>query len=99
MELELLPLVFGGIAVLLGAALVADGWIPDSAPRMAERRRRARVERDRTGEIGIGIGIVAVGAALIGRDAWRYGTVAVLVGVALVLSGPCATSATCASAS
>lgn len=87
MELELLPVIFGGVAVLCGAALVADGWIPDSAPRVAERRRRARAERDRVGEVAIGAGIVALGAALIGRDAWRFGTVAVLVGVALVLVG------------
>ncbi len=87
MELELLPVVFGGIAVLVGAALVADGWIPDSAPRVAERRRRAREERDRAGELAIGAGIVALGAALIGRDAWRFGTVAVLAGIALVLFG------------
>jgi hypothetical protein len=81
-RLELLPLVLGALVVLGGLALIVDARLPDSAPRIAERRRRARTERDRPGEAWIGGGIVAVGAALIGRDDWPWGNVAVLVGVA-----------------
>lgn len=35
----------------------------------------------------MGAGMAAMAAALIGRDTWKFGTVAVLVGVALVLAG------------
>lgn len=87
MPLELVPLVLAGLVALIGLGLVADGWLPDSAPRIDERRRRARAERDRAGEILIGLGMLALAAALAGRDVWRWGTVAVLVGVALLLVG------------
>lgn len=87
MRLELLPLVFGALVALGGLALVADSYLPDSAPRVEERRRRARTERDRRGELFIGLGLVAVAAALIGRDGWAYGNVAILAGVAALLYG------------
>jgi hypothetical protein len=86
-RLELLPIIFGVLVGLGGLALVVDGYLPDSAPRVDERRRRARTERSRPGEIAIGAGLVAVAAALVGRDAWRFGTVAVLLGIALVAIG------------
>jgi hypothetical protein len=87
MTLELVPLVLGAVVGLVGLGLVADGWLPDSAPRVAERRRRARAERDCTGEIFIGLGLLALAAALAGGDVWRWSTVAVLVGVALFAAG------------
>lgn len=87
MRLELLPLIVGCVVVLAGLALLADAYLPDSPPRVEERRRRARAERDRSGEGAIGIGVVALGAALIGRDGWRFGNVAVLAGVACLLYG------------
>jgi hypothetical protein len=87
MSLELVPLVLGVLVALVGLGLVADGWLPDSAPRVAERRRRARAERDCGGEVLIGLGLIALAAALAGRDVWRFGTVAVLVGVALLVAG------------
>lgn len=87
MSLELVPLVLAAIVGLLGLGLVADGWLPDSAPRVEERRRRARAERDCTGEILIGLGLLALAAALAGRDSWRWSTVAVLVGVTLLAVG------------
>jgi hypothetical protein len=86
-RLELLPVIFGILVGLAGLGLIADGYFPDSAPRVAERRRRARAERNRMGEIAIGAGLMALAAALVGRDAWRYGTLAVLAGVALVAVG------------
>jgi hypothetical protein len=87
MSIELVPLVLGALVALVGLGLVADGWLPDSAPRMAERRRRARAERNRGGEVLIGLGLLALAAALAGRDVWRFSTVAVLVGVALLVVG------------
>ena len=87
MRLELLPLIVGALVALVGLALVVDGWLPDRAPQLPERRRRPRAERDRPGEMLIGAGAIALAAALVGRDAWRWGTVAVLVGMALVAVG------------
>ncbi|MGZ8470348.1 MAG: hypothetical protein ACXW61_12180 [Gemmatirosa sp.] len=87
MSLELVPLVLGALVALVGLGLVADGWLPDSAPRLTERRRRARAERDGGGEALIGLGLIALAAALAGRDVWRWSTVAVLLGVALLVAG------------
>ena len=87
MRIELIPIILGVLVGLAGLGLIADGYLPDSAPRMEERRRRARAERNRAGEMAIGAGLVALAAALVGRDAWRFGTLAVLAGVALVAVG------------
>jgi hypothetical protein len=83
----MLPLILGVLVALGGVSLLADARLPDSAPRVAERRRRQRTERSRAGEAWIGIGLLAVGAALIGRDGWRWGNVAVLVGVVCLAAG------------
>lgn len=87
MRLELIPLVLGVLVALVGLALAADSYLPDSAPRIAERRRRQRAERERAGEAWIGVGLIAIAAALIGRDAWAWGNVAVLLGVACLAYG------------
>ena len=87
MALETVPLLLGAVVALLGLGLVADGSLRDSDVRVAERRRRARTDRSRPGEVLIGLGLLALAAALVGRDAWRWGTVAVLAGVALQLAG------------
>lgn len=87
MRLELIPLIIGILVALGGLALVADSRLADSEVRTEERRRRARTERDRLGEASIGIGIAALGAALIGRDAWAYGNIAVIAGVACLAFG------------
>ena len=87
MELELVPLVMGALVALVGFGLVADGLLADSELRVAERRRRARAERSRGGEVLIGLGMLALAAALAGRDLWRWGTVAVLAGIVFLLVG------------
>lgn len=86
MKIETFPLVIGALLALLGLALVLDARLPDRAPRM-ERRRRARRERSRGGELAIGLGVIAMGAAVAGRDTWRYSILATLVGALLVLLG------------
>ena len=86
-RLEMVPLVLGALVALLGLGLVADGWLPDGTVVRTERRRRVRAERDRGGEVTIGIGVICLGAALIGRDTWRFGTVAVMAGTVLILVG------------
>jgi hypothetical protein len=87
MELELVPLVMGVLVALVGLGLIADGLLDDSEVRVAERRRRARAERSRAGEALIGAGMLALAAALAGRDLWRWSTVAVLAGIAFLLTG------------
>ena len=87
MRLETLPLILGALVALVGIGLFADAYLPDSAPRVEERRRRQRAERDRQGEAWIGVGLVAISASLFGRDAWAWGNVAVLAGVACLAYG------------
>lgn len=86
MRIETIPLIIGGLIALLGLGLVLDARLPDRAPGK-ERRRRARRERSRGGELLIGLGVIAMGAAVAGRDTWRYSILATLAGALLVLMG------------
>lgn len=91
MRLEQLPIVFGILIMLIGVGLIADAWLADDHPIRRERRRRRRAERSRTGEALFGVASILVGAALIGRDTWRYETLSVLIAgllmvVAIVLN-------------
>ena len=86
MRLETLPLVLGALIGVVGVLLVWDAWAPDDLIAN-ERRRRPRLERDRPGETFVGLGAVAMAAALIGRDTWRWNTIAVIVGTVLLLVG------------
>lgn len=86
MRLEMLPLVIGALIGLVGLMLVWDAWAPiDVVSR--ERRRRPRRERDRGGEALVGLGAIALAGAWLGRDTWRWDTVAVIVGTLLLLIG------------
>ena len=87
MRLEYIPIIIGALIALGGVALVADAWMPDSSPRVEERRRRERAERHRGGEAVIGLGIVALGAAIMGRDVWRGSLWAVGIGGVLLMVG------------
>ena len=87
MSLESIPLVLGVLVLLAGLALVVDGCAADQAGRVLERRRRARAERSRPGEVAVGVGLLLVGAALVGGDQWRWATVAVFAGAGLLLVG------------
>jgi protein-S-isoprenylcysteine O-methyltransferase Ste14 len=71
MRLELLPIIFGALVALAGVGLIADAWLPDRDLLLQrERRRRMRAERNRSGEAVVGLAVILIGAALIGRDAW-----------------------------
>ena len=87
MRLEWLPIIFGAIIAIGGIALVADAWLPDRNPEVKDRRRRQRAERHRGGEAVIGLGVLALGAAIIGRDVWRGSLYAVAVGGVLLVVG------------
>lgn len=87
MRAETIPLILGILVALLGAGLIADAWLPERVLYRSERRRRARAERHLGGEAAIGFGVLCMAAALLGRDTWRYGTVAVIVGTLLFVTG------------
>lgn len=87
MRLEIVPLIIGALLGLMGLGLVVDAWTPDEILVKRERRRRPRTERSRSGEAWIGLGTVAMAAAFIGRDTWRYSVVAVIAGTALLVIG------------
>ena len=81
MRLEHIPIILGLLFVAAGIALIADALLREEPLMMRDRRKRERAPRHRGGQAAIGLGAIAVAAALIGRDDWRYGTVAVLLGV------------------
>ena len=87
MRLELIPVILGLVVALVGVGLLADAWLADTALVPRERRRRVRAERHRGGEAVVGVGTVCMAAALIGRDSWRFGNLAVLAGAVLLLTG------------
>lgn len=81
MRLEHIPLVLGLLFVVAAVALVADAVLREQPLMVTDRRKRSRAPRHRGGQIAIGVGTLFVAAALFGRDGWRYGTVAVMLGV------------------
>lgn len=85
--METIPLVLGVLLGLVGLGLVFDAWAPDEIVVPKERRRRVRRERDRFGEALVGFGVIAMAAAVLGRDNWRYSTVVVIAGAVLLLWG------------
>jgi Na+/H+ antiporter NhaD/arsenite permease-like protein len=87
MRLETFPIIVGILAALIGLGLVFDAWTPDDIIVRRERRRRPRIERSRGGETAIGLGVLCMAAAFLGRDTWRYSVVAVIAGTVLLLLG------------
>jgi hypothetical protein len=86
-RLETVPLVVGIVAALIGLGLLADAWLPEEMPGIRERRRSPRTERSLGGEAMLGLGVLCVAAALIGRDSWAYVNVAMIVGGVLFVLG------------
>lgn len=87
MRLEQIPLFIGVVVAILGLGLLLDAQLPEGFSPSRERRRRERTERHRGGETFVGLGIIAMAAALIGRDTWKFGTVSVMIGVAMLAVG------------
>ena len=86
MRLEIIPLILGALIGLIGLGLIVDAWAADDVIP-TERRRRVRRERDRFGEFLVGLGVIAMAAAFLGRDNWKYSTVTVIAGAVLLLWG------------
>ena len=86
MRLETIPLILGILFGLLGLGLILDAWL-DEVIVKNERRKRPRRGRDRLGEALVGLGVLAMAAAFLGRDAWRYSTIAVIAGAILLVWG------------
>ena len=87
MRVETIPLIIGIIVALVGLAILADAWLPEDMPFGKDRRRQERTERSIGGEACLGLAVLCFAAAIIGRDTWRYGTVAVIVGSVLFVIG------------
>ena len=87
MRIEIIPLIIGVLMGLIGLALIIDAWTADEMMLVPERRRRQRAERHRAGEAMLGFGVLAMAAAFIGRDTWRYSILAVIIGTVLLLVG------------
>jgi hypothetical protein len=86
-KVETYPLILGVIVALLGIGIIFDAWTPDVKSAPQERRRRPRIERHRNGEALIGLGVLALAAAFIGRDSWRYSVLVVIIGAVFLLIG------------
>ena len=87
MKLEQVPIVLGVLLCLIAAGIIYDALSPEAGRPFRERRRRQRAEINTPGEWLVALGTACLGASLIGRDDWRWGTVAVLAGVALLVLG------------
>ena len=87
MRIETIPLILGILIGLLGIGIIFDAWTPDALSVTTERRRRPRIERHRNGEALIGFGVLALAAAFIGRDGWRYSVLVVIIGAVFLLVG------------
>jgi hypothetical protein len=87
MRLEQLPILFGVLIALLGLTILLDAWQTGGVAPLRERRRRARAVPNKAGQSLVALGTLCMAAALIGRDTWRWGTIAVLAGITLLLIG------------
>ena len=85
--LELIPLIVGALVGLIGLGLIFDAWTPDEIVVRRDRRRKPRIERSRKGEAMIGLGVLCMAGAFIGRDTWSYSVIAVIAGSVLMLFG------------
>lgn len=87
MKLEQIPIVLGVVVLLIALAIGYDAFGPAERRPFKERRRRVRADLNRGGELLVAMGTASMAAALIGRDNWRWGNIAVFAGVALLIVG------------
>jgi hypothetical protein len=87
MRLEQLPILLGVLVALVGLTILLDAWQAGGVAPLRERRRRARAVPHKMGQTLVALGTLCMAAALIGRDTWRWGTIAVLAGAGLLVVG------------
>ena len=87
MRIETFPLIIGILVAVLGIGIMFDAWTSEVSGAAEERRRRPRIERHRNGEAMIGLGVLALAAAFIGRDSWRYSVLVVIIGALFLVIG------------
>ncbi|HEU4880461.1 MAG TPA: hypothetical protein VFT21_13455 [Gemmatimonadaceae bacterium] len=87
MRLEFLPVVLGVLVLLVAAGIIYDAVSPEEKRPFRERRRRQRAELDKPGEWMVALGMICLGASLIGNELWRWTTIAVISGVVLLVLG------------
>jgi hypothetical protein len=86
-KLEQFPIILGVIVFLIAVAIAYDSMSPEAGRPFRERRRRQRAELNRTGELFVALGAASFAAALVGREYWRWGTIAMFVAIALLIVG------------
>ena len=87
MRIETFPLLLGVLVALLALTILLDAWQAGGVAPLRERRRRTRAVPNKGGQTLVAFGTMCMAAALLGRDTWRYGTISVLAGSALLLIG------------
>ena len=87
MRLEQLPILIGVLIALLGLTILLDAWQAGGVAPLRERRRRTRAVPNKAGQSLVAFGTLCMAAALMGRDTWRWGTIAVLAGITLLVIG------------
>lgn len=87
MKLEQLPILLGVLVALIGLTILLDAWQTGGVAPLRERRRRTRAVPHRAGQTFVALGTLCMAAALVGRDTWRWGTISVLAGSALLVMG------------
>jgi len=87
MRLEQLPILLGVLVALIGLTILLDAWQAGGVAPLRERRRRTRAVPHKAGQTLVAIGTLCMAAALVGRDTWRWGTISVLAGSALLIIG------------
>jgi xanthine/uracil permease len=87
MRLEQFPILLGVVVAIIGLAIALDAWQAGGVAPLRERRRRARAVPHKAGQTLVALGTLCLAAALIGRDTWRWATISVLAGTALLVIG------------
>jgi hypothetical protein len=87
MRLEQLPILIGVLVALIGLTILLDAWQAGGVSPLRERRRRTRAVPHKAGQTLVAIGTLCMAAALMGRDTWRWATISVLAGSALLIIG------------
>ena len=87
MRLEQFPIILGIVVALIGLTIALDAWQAGGVAPLRERRRRTRAVPHKAGQTLVALGTICLAASLIGRDTWRWATISVLAGSALLIVG------------